>query len=64
VGVVSGPNYAARHFLTLHAGDLCGSVYLDQAFETYVRVLLGNKVIDNMNVREALHPTHLSRHFS
>lgn len=64
MAVVSGRNNAARHILTLHAGDLCGSVNLDEAFEKYVRVLLGDKVIDNMKVREALHPTHLSCHFS
>lgn len=32
-------------------GDLCGSVYLDKAFEVYIRNLLGNKTIDNMNPR-------------
>lgn len=32
-------------------GDLCGSVFLDERFERYIRRLLGNNVIDNMNPR-------------
>ncbi|KAF8244868.1 hypothetical protein K440DRAFT_646743 [Wilcoxina mikolae CBS 423.85] len=32
-------------------GDLCGSMFLDQRFEQYIRKLLGDKVIDNMKPR-------------
>ncbi|TGZ81553.1 actin-like ATPase domain-containing protein [Ascodesmis nigricans] len=32
-------------------GDLCGSVYLDQAFDKYIRQLLGNARVDRMKPR-------------
>ncbi|KAF8247380.1 actin-like ATPase domain-containing protein [Wilcoxina mikolae CBS 423.85] len=32
-------------------GDLCGSVFLDERFEKYIRGVLGDKVIDDMKPR-------------
>lgn len=31
-------------------GDLCGSVYLDERFKTYIRSLLGDHVVDGMRI--------------
>lgn len=47
---VSSHHPTVRSVLTLHAGDQCGSVVLDQRFEQYIRGVLGNDVIDNMKV--------------
>ncbi|KAF8247382.1 hypothetical protein K440DRAFT_661489 [Wilcoxina mikolae CBS 423.85] len=33
------------------SGDLCGSVFLDEGFEQYIRKLLGDEVIDGMKQR-------------
>ncbi|KAF8544623.1 hypothetical protein BDD12DRAFT_723315 [Trichophaea hybrida] len=33
------------------SGDLCGSVFLDEGFDQYIRKLLGDKVIDGMKQR-------------
>jgi len=38
-----------RLMLTVE-GALCGSVYLDHAFEQYIRGVLSDKAIDNMKV--------------
>jgi hypothetical protein len=32
------------------SGDQCGSVFLDERFEKYIRRVLGNKVFDAMKV--------------
>ncbi|TGZ77595.1 hypothetical protein EX30DRAFT_311070 [Ascodesmis nigricans] len=36
-------------------GDLCGSVFLDQGFEKYIRGKLGDAVIDKMSARSRMH---------
>lgn len=33
------------------SGDLCGSVYLDQRFEEYIRAVLGDNAIDDMKLK-------------
>jgi len=50
---VSHRNHIIRPLL-MFAGDLCGSVFLDHAFEQYIRGVLGDKVIDNMKVDSIL----------
>jgi hypothetical protein len=37
-------------------GDLCGSVFLDDRFEQYIRRLLGDDVVDAMKVCASKHP--------
>lgn len=46
--------------LTRVRGGLCGSVYLDERFEKYIRRVLGDEVIDSMKVLRVCFPSFVS----
>jgi len=49
--VVSNQRLTSAILLELKSLGLCGSVFLDQRFEQYIRGKLGDKVIDSMKPR-------------
>jgi hypothetical protein len=49
-GGISTLQPGISHFLTL-SGDLCGSVYLDAAFERHIAFLVGNAQYEKIETR-------------